>query len=85
MHDMRRDDTRRCRVLFSRMSANPNDNASPRKFWPTCGPWPPASRRRSARVTLTGAEPALPSSFRVGAAAQTTIAAAGLAAAEIWR
>ncbi|WP_398477381.1 CoA transferase [Tardiphaga sp.] len=37
------------------------------------------------RVTLTGAEPALPSSFRTGAAAQVSIAAAGLAAAEIWR
>src|SRR6476661_5710340 len=38
-----------------------------------------------ARVALTGAEPALPSSFRVGAAAQTSIAAAGLAATELWR
>ncbi|MDX2205974.1 MAG: CoA transferase [Hyphomicrobiaceae bacterium] len=36
-------------------------------------------------VTLTGAEPGLPSSFRVGVAAQASIAAAGLAAAEIWR
>jgi crotonobetainyl-CoA:carnitine CoA-transferase CaiB-like acyl-CoA transferase len=36
-------------------------------------------------VTLTGDEPQLPSSFRVGAAAQVGIAAAGLAAAEIWR
>ncbi|MEH2509641.1 crotonobetainyl-CoA:carnitine CoA-transferase CaiB-like acyl-CoA transferase [Nitrobacteraceae bacterium AZCC 1564] len=36
-------------------------------------------------VTLTGQEPILPSSFRVGAAAQVTIAAAGLAAAEIWK
>jgi crotonobetainyl-CoA:carnitine CoA-transferase CaiB-like acyl-CoA transferase len=36
-------------------------------------------------VTLTGREPILPSSFRVGAAAQVTIAAAGLAAAEIWK
>ncbi|WGR91319.1 CoA transferase [Bradyrhizobium sp. ISRA443] len=36
-------------------------------------------------VRLTGAEPQLPSSFRVGAAAQASIAAAGLAAAEIWR
>ncbi|MDB5504768.1 MAG: L-carnitine dehydratase/bile acid-inducible protein [Tardiphaga sp.] len=36
-------------------------------------------------VTLTGNEPQLPSSFRVGAAAQVGIAAAGLAAAEIWR
>jgi len=36
-------------------------------------------------VTLTGKEPILPSSFRVGAAAQVTIAAAGLAAAEVWK
>ncbi|MGE0752610.1 MAG: CoA transferase [Variibacter sp.] len=36
-------------------------------------------------LTLTGAEPALPSSFAVGTAAQTSIAAAALAATEIWR
>jgi crotonobetainyl-CoA:carnitine CoA-transferase CaiB-like acyl-CoA transferase len=36
-------------------------------------------------VTLTGDEPMVPSSFRVAAAAQVTIAAAGLAAAEIWK
>jgi crotonobetainyl-CoA:carnitine CoA-transferase CaiB-like acyl-CoA transferase len=36
-------------------------------------------------VTLTGAEPQLPSSFRVAAAAQVSIAAAALAAAEIWK
>ncbi len=36
-------------------------------------------------VSLTGREPGLPSSFRVGAAGQASIAAAGLAAAEIWR
>ncbi len=36
-------------------------------------------------LRLTGEEPALPSSFRVGALAQATIAATGLAAAEIWR
>jgi crotonobetainyl-CoA:carnitine CoA-transferase CaiB-like acyl-CoA transferase len=36
-------------------------------------------------VTLTGEEPQLPSSFRVAAAAQAGIAAAGLAAAQIWR
>ncbi|HEU0081251.1 MAG TPA: CoA transferase [Bradyrhizobium sp.] len=35
------------------------------------------------RVTLTGEEPQLPSSFRVAAAAQTSIAAAGMAAAHI--
>jgi crotonobetainyl-CoA:carnitine CoA-transferase CaiB-like acyl-CoA transferase len=38
-----------------------------------------------ASVALTGSDPVLPSSFRVGAAAQASIAAAGLAAAEIWR
>src|SRR6476660_9198991 len=36
-------------------------------------------------VNLTGDEPQLPSSFRVAAAAQTSIAAAGLAAAQIWK
>src|SRR6201986_3046003 len=36
-------------------------------------------------VTLTGDEPQLPSSFRVAAAAQASIAAAGLAAAQVWK
>ena len=36
-------------------------------------------------VTLTSAEPILPSSFRVAAAAQVSVAAAGLAAAETWK
>src|SRR5215203_3737199 len=36
-------------------------------------------------ITLTGAEPALPSSFGVGTAAQATVAAAALAANELWR
>jgi crotonobetainyl-CoA:carnitine CoA-transferase CaiB-like acyl-CoA transferase len=36
-------------------------------------------------VTLTGQEPQLPSSFRVAAAAQASIAAAGLAAAQVWQ
>ncbi len=36
-------------------------------------------------VELTGAEPALPSSFAVGTAAQASIAATALAAAELWR
>jgi crotonobetainyl-CoA:carnitine CoA-transferase CaiB-like acyl-CoA transferase len=35
-------------------------------------------------VDLTGAEPVLPSSFAVGTVAQATIAAAALAAAEVW-
>ena len=37
------------------------------------------------RVSLAGAEPALPSSFAVGTAAQASIAAAALAAAELGR
>jgi crotonobetainyl-CoA:carnitine CoA-transferase CaiB-like acyl-CoA transferase len=36
-------------------------------------------------VTLTGEEPQLPSSFRVAAAAQASIAATGLAVAQIWK
>jgi len=38
-----------------------------------------------AAVTLTGTEPVLPSSFAVGTAAHTTIAASALAANELWR
>jgi crotonobetainyl-CoA:carnitine CoA-transferase CaiB-like acyl-CoA transferase len=36
-------------------------------------------------VTLTGREPVLPSSFAVGTAAQVSVAASALAAAELWR
>ena len=36
-------------------------------------------------LDLSGDEPALPSSFRIGTAAQASIGAAGLAAAELWR
>jgi crotonobetainyl-CoA:carnitine CoA-transferase CaiB-like acyl-CoA transferase len=36
-------------------------------------------------ITFTGSEPVLPSSFAVGTAAQATIGAAALAAAELWR
>ena len=36
-------------------------------------------------VAFTGSEPVLPSSFAVGTAAQATIGAAALAAAELWR
>ena len=36
-------------------------------------------------VKLTGEEPQLPSSFRVAAAARVSVAAAGLAAARIWK
>ena len=49
--------------------------------------WTSAGGEPSAldAVTLTGEEPQLPSSFRVAAAAQASIAAAGLAAAQIWK
>src|SRR6185436_8554886 len=36
-------------------------------------------------LTMTGDEPQLPSSFRVAAAAQVSVSATGLAAAEIWK
>ena len=36
-----------------------------------------------AAVTLTGADPVLPSSFAVGTAAQTSVAAGALAAVEL--
>ena len=61
------------------------DNVSPTQIlhdlWTLAGGAPDAL----SRVTLTGADPALPSSFRVGTAAQVTIAAAALAAAEVHR
>jgi crotonobetainyl-CoA:carnitine CoA-transferase CaiB-like acyl-CoA transferase len=49
--------------------------------------WTSAGGDRSAldAVTLTGEEPQLPSSFRVATVAQASIAAAGLAAAQIWK
>ena len=50
-------------------------------LWTSAGGEPAALEA----VTLSGEEPQLPSSFRVAAAAQTGIAAAGLAAAQIWQ
>jgi crotonobetainyl-CoA:carnitine CoA-transferase CaiB-like acyl-CoA transferase len=51
------------------------------------GLWNLAGGESSAldAVKLTGEEPQLPSSFRVAAAAQTSIAVAGLAAAHLWK
>src|SRR3954465_6044999 len=48
--------------------------------------WQAAGQPQDAleTVTLTGAEPALPSSFAVGTTAQATVAAAALAANELW-
>ena len=49
--------------------------------------WTSAGGKASAlgALKLTGEEPQLPSSFRVAAAAQVSVAATGLAAAEIWK
>jgi hypothetical protein len=52
-----------------------------REIWALGGGDPEAL----ARVSLSGADPVFPSSFRVGVAAQASIAAVGLAAAELWR
>jgi crotonobetainyl-CoA:carnitine CoA-transferase CaiB-like acyl-CoA transferase len=58
---------------------------SPRKIlsdvWTSAGGEPSALDA----LTLTGDEPQLPSSFRVAAAAQVSVAASALAAAEIWK
>lgn len=56
-------------------------NAALAGIWSLGGGDPAALQR----VTLAGMEPALPSSFRMGDVAQSTIAASALAAAEIWR
>jgi crotonobetainyl-CoA:carnitine CoA-transferase CaiB-like acyl-CoA transferase len=60
---------------------NPQPSQVLRSLWETAGGDPAAL----TAVKLTGDEPALPSSFRVGTAVQTSIAAAGLAAAEVSR
>jgi len=51
------------------------------------GLWRSAGHDASAlsQIQFTGAEPVLPSSFAVATAAQATIGAAALAAAELWR
>src|SRR5215470_16437063 len=52
-----------------------------RSLWAEAG----GEARALEDVQLTGREPALPSSFRVGAIAQATIAASALAAQQVWR
>lgn len=61
------------------MTAAPTSRDIVTDLWQLAGGQPSALDY----LTLTGQEPALPSSFRVGAAAETSIAAAGLAAAEL--
>jgi crotonobetainyl-CoA:carnitine CoA-transferase CaiB-like acyl-CoA transferase len=51
------------------------------KLWRLAGCEPAALER----VTLTGADPILPTDFKIGTAASAVIAAGALAAAEIWR
>ena len=58
---------------------------TPRQFWPISGARPGQPGDALDAVELTGAEPVLPSSFAVGTLAQATIAAAALAAGELWR
>jgi crotonobetainyl-CoA:carnitine CoA-transferase CaiB-like acyl-CoA transferase len=67
--------------MISPSTRDPSPRAILGVLWQLAGGDPAAL----GRVSLTGAEPALPSSLRVGAAAQATVAAAGLAAAELWR
>jgi len=56
-------------------------DAALRELWRAAG----GDEAAFGAVTLTGAEPALPSSFALGTAAQASIAAAALAAREIGR
>jgi hypothetical protein len=71
--------------MFSTMTSHDADGATVKQILASL--WSAAGGEEQAlqRVALTGAEPALPSSFRIGAAAQAVIAAAGLAATEVWR
>jgi crotonobetainyl-CoA:carnitine CoA-transferase CaiB-like acyl-CoA transferase len=67
--------------------SNNKNNANPSPHQILADLWAGAGGDASAldAVTLSGEEPQLPSSFRVAAAAQVSIAAAGLAAANIWQ
>ena len=49
-------------------------------LWHTAGGDPAALER----VTLTGADPLLPTGFRIGAATSAAVATTSLAAAEVW-
>lgn len=51
------------------------------RLWSQAGGDPTALER----ATLTGADPLLPTDFKIGTAASALIAATGLAAAELWR
>ena len=57
----------------------------PRMYSSNSGATPASTTMLLDDVVFTGSEPVLPSSFAVGTAAQATIGAAALAAAELWR
>lgn len=61
--------------------SNPNAKEALAALWRQAG----QTEAALDAVTLTGAEPVLPSSFAIGTAAQASIAASALAAAELWR
>src|SRR3954454_5781059 len=65
------------------VEANPMPSSTDvlKNLWSVAGGDPPALNA----VKLTGEGPLLPSSFAIDQAAQVTIAAAGLAAADIWK
>jgi len=65
--------------MHSQNDATPSDILA--SLWAAAG----GEARALDDVQLTGREPALPSSFRVGAIAQATIAASALAAQQVWR
>ena len=60
---------------------------APKPMQPVGDLWSAASLASAAlaRLQLTGVDPALPSSFAVGSAAQASIGAAALAATDIGR
>ena len=62
---------------MSELQRSPTDTVA--DLWRLAGADPTALNQ----LSLSGSDPVLPSSFRVGAAAQASIAAAGLAAAEL--
>src|SRR5262245_62130874 len=55
--------------------------AALRELWTLAGGDPAALER----ISLTGADPILPTDFKIGTAASAVIGASALAAAEIWR
>lgn len=63
------------------MTSSVTASAAVAEIWSLGG----GEKRALDSLELTGAEPALPSSFAVGTMAQATIAASALAAAEFWR